>query len=358
MDGNKDEAVRCVKLAESALASGDKQRALKFIRIARRLDHNLVLDDLLAACEKLDSSNPTAREGKIALDQVRDDRNSSKASEVSNGDRNYTEEHVRVIREIRRNKDYYAILGVEKSCSVEEIRKAYRKLSLKVHPDKNKAPGAEEAFKSVCKAFKCLSVEESRRHYDQTGIVEDSDFNQQYGNMRRRRRRRAGRNDFFDENFDPDEFFRSFFGSQGDVFRAQRVYRTRDMGRMGGQQRERNGQGGGTNFIFLLQFLPILLFFLLAYFPFPDPQFSLQKSYSYQIPKVTKKHGVEYFVKLEDFDQKFPEGSPVREDLEHNVLREYKSVLGRLCHVELHRRTWVRTYPTPNCDKLRSLGVS
>ncbi|XP_008789868.2 chaperone protein dnaJ 49 [Phoenix dactylifera] len=355
MDGNKDEAVRCVKLAESALASGDKQRAFKFIRIARRLDHNLVLDDLLAACEKLDSSNSTAREEEIAVDQAHNDRNSSNASEASNGDRNYTEEHVTVIREIKRNKDYYAILGVEKSCSVEEIRKAYRKLSLKVHPDKNKAPGAEEAFKAVCKAFKCLSDEESRRHYDQTGIVEGSDFNQQYSNMRRRRRR-ASRNDFFDENFDPDEIFRSFFGSQGDVFRAQRVYRTREMGPRGRQQRD--VQGGGNNFIFLLQLSPILLFFLLAFFPFPDPQFSLQKNYTYQIPKVTKKHGVEYFVKSEDFDQRFPEGSPAREDLEHNVLRDYKSVLGRLCHVELQRRTWVRTYPTPHCDKLRSLGVS
>ncbi|KAF2289165.1 hypothetical protein GH714_029199 [Hevea brasiliensis] len=77
-----------------------------------------------------------------------------------------------LIRQIKRNKDYYAILGVEKTCSVEEIRKAYKKLSLKVHPDKNKAPGSEEAFKKVSKAFKCLSDDTSRRQYDQTGLVD------------------------------------------------------------------------------------------------------------------------------------------------------------------------------------------
>lgn len=348
MDGNKDEAMRCVKLAESALASGDKQRALKFIRIARRLDHNLVLDDLLAVCEKFESFNPATREEEIAGDRVRNDWSSSKASEASNGDGNYIKAHGRVIREIKKNKDYYAILGVEKSCSADEIRKAYKMLSLKVHPDKNKAPGAEEAFKAVCKAFKCLSDEESRRHYDQTRTVEDSDFNQQYSSNTRRRRR-ASRNDFFDENYDPNEIFRSFFfGSQGQghVFRAHRVYRARERGPM-----------GRPIFTLLLLSLPILLLVLVAFIPFPNPQYSLQKTDAYHIPKVTKKHGVEYFVKLEDFDQKFPEGSSARDDLERYVLTDQKDMLRLLCRGELESHARVRTYPTPHCDKLRSLEV-
>uniref|UniRef100_A0A3Q7JEV9 J domain-containing protein n=1 Tax=Solanum lycopersicum TaxID=4081 RepID=A0A3Q7JEV9_SOLLC len=98
-----------------------------------------------------------------------------------------TDEHVQLIRQIKIKKDYYAILGLEKGCSVEEIRKSYRKLSLKVHPDKNKAPGSEEAFKKVSKAFKCLSDDDSRRQYDQTGLAEDFEYNQQH-NVRRRRR--------------------------------------------------------------------------------------------------------------------------------------------------------------------------
>ena len=50
-------------------------------------------------------------------------------------------------------KDYYQVLGVNKGASPEEIKKAYRKLALKFHPDKNKSPGAEEKFKEIAEAF-------------------------------------------------------------------------------------------------------------------------------------------------------------------------------------------------------------
>ena len=54
---------------------------------------------------------------------------------------------------VRRCKDYYEILGVTKECSEEDLKKAYRKLALKFHPDKNKAPGATEAFKGINNTF-------------------------------------------------------------------------------------------------------------------------------------------------------------------------------------------------------------
>jgi len=50
-------------------------------------------------------------------------------------------------RRIRRCKDYYEILGVAKDCSDDDLKKAYKKLALKFHPDKNHAPGTTEAFK-------------------------------------------------------------------------------------------------------------------------------------------------------------------------------------------------------------------
>lgn len=49
---------------------------------------------------------------------------------------------------IKRCKDYYEVLGVSKDVGEDELKKAYRKLALKFHPDKNHAPGATEAFKS------------------------------------------------------------------------------------------------------------------------------------------------------------------------------------------------------------------
>src|ERR1700732_3738242 len=72
-------------------------------------------------------------------------------------------------------KDYYEILGVKKSASAEEIRKAFRKLARKYHPDVN--PGdksAEEKFKSLSEANDVLSDPKKRKIYDQVGFYSDN----------------------------------------------------------------------------------------------------------------------------------------------------------------------------------------
>ncbi|KAG5666567.1 hypothetical protein PVAND_014585 [Polypedilum vanderplanki] len=66
-------------------------------------------------------------------------------------------------------KDFYKILGVSKGASDDDIKKAYRKLALKYHPDKNKTPGAEEKFKEVAEAYEILSDKKKRDIYDQYG---------------------------------------------------------------------------------------------------------------------------------------------------------------------------------------------
>ncbi len=66
-------------------------------------------------------------------------------------------------------KDYYKILGVAKNATDDELKKAYRKLALKYHPDKNKSPGAEEKFKEVGEAYDVLSDTRKRQIYDQCG---------------------------------------------------------------------------------------------------------------------------------------------------------------------------------------------
>jgi DnaJ-class molecular chaperone len=66
-------------------------------------------------------------------------------------------------------RDYYEILGVSKSASLDEVRKAYRKLALQWHPDRNKAANAHEKFKEINEAYAVLSDPKKKETYDQFG---------------------------------------------------------------------------------------------------------------------------------------------------------------------------------------------
>jgi len=64
------------------------------------------------------------------------------------------------------SRGYYAILGVSQSANFQEIKKSYRKLAKKYHPDKNKSPLAEETIKKINEAFEILSDRRKRKQYD------------------------------------------------------------------------------------------------------------------------------------------------------------------------------------------------
>ena len=76
-------------------------------------------------------------------------------------------------------KDYYEILGIQRSASQQEIKSAYRKLARKFHPDVNKSSDAQEKFKDINEAYEVLGDETKRKRYDQLGSAWSSgaDFN-------------------------------------------------------------------------------------------------------------------------------------------------------------------------------------
>jgi curved DNA-binding protein len=122
-------------------------------------------------------------------------------------------------------KDYYKILGVERNANKEDIKRAYRKLALKTHPDRN--PGdskAEEKFKEINEAYQVLSDPEKRSRYDQLGEsysqwqqggARTGNFNWEdwYASGQGGNVRTGGFEDILGSEF--SEFFRSIFGGMG-----------------------------------------------------------------------------------------------------------------------------------------------
>jgi len=66
-------------------------------------------------------------------------------------------------------RDYYEILGIDKKASADDIKSSYRKLAMQYHPDKNKAPDAEEKFKEISEAYAVLYDQNKRQQYDRFG---------------------------------------------------------------------------------------------------------------------------------------------------------------------------------------------
>ena len=121
-------------------------------------------------------------------------------------------------------KDYYKVLGVERSATQDAIKKAYRKLAVKYHPDKN--PGdkaAEEKFKEISEAYQVLGNEESRKKYDELGANWKQYENMGYGGQGFQGFDGQGFEGFSGSGF--SDFFDMFFGG----FSSGRRGRTRAM---------------------------------------------------------------------------------------------------------------------------------
>ena len=105
-----------------------------------------------------------------------------------------------------KEKDYYKTLGVDKNATKEDIKKSYKNLAKKYHPDLNKDSGATEKFKEINEAASVLGDDEKRKHYDQYGTASPEQFGRSSGFDY------SDSSSFADFGFDFDEIFDSFFG--------------------------------------------------------------------------------------------------------------------------------------------------
>lgn len=113
--------------------------------------------------------------------------------------------------------DYYDILGVSRDAKEDEIKRAFHKLALKYHPDRNKLPDAEEKFKEASEAYAVLSDPDKRRQYDAQGF---EGINKQYKQEDIFNQTKF-RDVFTEFGFNPDDIFSRIFGGRSGFQRVQ-----------------------------------------------------------------------------------------------------------------------------------------
>jgi len=226
--------------------------------------------------ENDDSQEPRFNSNHQNSSHSRNTDNNTNANS-SHSHREYTEEQVLAVKQIKKCKDYYEILGVTKESVDGDIKKQYRKLALQFHPDKNKAPGASEAFKAIGNAFAVLSDVEKRKQYDLYGSEEQQ-------------RRRSSHNYYdngyydytrgFEGDLSADEIFNMFFGGgfpSGNVY-VRRNNRWREAHRHNAQNQNQEVASG---YNVLLQMMPVLVLLclsLMSTFFVSDPTYSLSRT--------------------------------------------------------------------------------
>lgn len=174
------------------------------------------------------------------------------------------------------------MLGITKEATDSEIKKAYKKLALQLHPDKNKAPGAAEGFKAIGNAVATLTDPEKRKMYDLYGKDEFNSGSGGGGSGMRQRRGGPFENGGYARGFESDvtaeELFNMFFG--GGFPQQQNVFM-----RTGGNRRfhraEQQQPREQSSYSALINLLPIILLITLSMmssFFISDPIYSLTPS--------------------------------------------------------------------------------
>lgn len=299
MEANKDSAEQCRDRGAEALRNKQYKRAVKLLKMSLGLYTLPGVKALLSQAERklAEEANPSSSTSSSAgapppqrSASTSSNTSSTRASagtNESNG-RSYTPKQVQIVKEILQAKDstssgtkpHYKVLGVPENATEAQLKKAYRKLAIKIHPDKNSAPQSDEAFKAVGLAYATLSDPQKRQIYDRFG---EEDPDQRGGGG-------GGHPGFRGAGFrgrngepSPEDIFNMFFGGGmpggmggmgGPGFRVYTTGNGFQFNNMGDPRRQRQQQRGGQQqqeanpLQQLLQFLPIIMIMVLSFLNF------------------------------------------------------------------------------------------
>ncbi|XP_013195275.1 dnaJ homolog subfamily B member 12 [Amyelois transitella] len=346
---DKDEAEKCIEVAQIAFAAGNVEKAERFLLKAERLYPTAKAKEFLTRVRAAASSGTERKRTPPTSPSSSNEEVRKRRPNHQPPQREYTSEQIAAVRRINTKcKDYYEILGVTKEATDSDIKKSYKKLALQLHPDKNHAPGAAEAFKAIGNAAAVLTDPDKRKQYDLRGEepVQQAHAHHQY----------YARG--FESDLTAEELFNMFFGATAFPGGGPAAYRRRAR-----SPAPREAHAG------LVQLLPVLVLVLLSMmsgFFISEPVFSLTPGAKYPVPRETVNLKVPYYVK-ENFHTDY-QGSLRR--LEMAIEEEYIVGLRHACQRERNYRdsmAWKarnfgdsRQYAdaqklrTPSCEKLQS----
>jgi len=371
MEVNKDEAERCRDMGATALRNKNYNRAVKLFRKSLNLYPLPGVKALLEQAERYnqhqhqhqqqqdeyESSNTTNTTSTPRASTTSTSTSTNSTRNVSSNGREYTEEQSRIAQDVlnRKNgsvsgiKPHYSVLGVRSDASDAELKKAYRKLALKLHPDKNSAPHAHEAFTAIGLAYNTLSDSQKRAIYDRYGD-EDPDNVGGSASARGHGGMRPG------QEVSPEDIFNMFFGGNGGMHfqggPGVRVYTStggfpNGFFHMPQQQRRRQQQRqeAPTSIQQLIQLLPILVFLIFSFMNFSENPTSTSTAYTnnyyrltpvkpYNNPlhtKLTKVKDIPYYV-TDQFMRTYHRDRFQLAQVERMVERSYEDYLVKECN--------------------------
>ena len=288
---------------KKSMENNNYLEALHYFKLSNKFGKKFETDELIKNCEE-------------KIRQMREKEKEEEASKEQSGPNPQDEACEKIIN----NNNYYEILGVDKETSNDDIKKAYKKLALKFHPDKNKSTKAEEAFKKIATAYQTLTDPKKRELFDKYGSEEE--YREKIYQERQQQ--------FEYEDFDAYDIFDMFFGNiDPEILRRQRRRFRRAQAQQQAQMNPRL-----VKFLPFLNLVPFLLMSLTYVIPYlfrTKDLYVFEKNKEYPYEKKTQRFKVYYYVGKDFLNKYNNKDSLEYRKLETEIENKYLTYLKIQC---------------------------